>query len=99
MTYDFMKEFENFWKAMNIQNHIVQSLKKSKNSKQAVELSQKMYAEMKVDIISDLEAWYRVKQTLDVEITEKSIKDDVLHRINGELAKYGVPLLSFDMLL
>lgn len=99
MDYNFEKQFNSLWKLLKIQNHIVQSLKRKKNGKQAIELSQEIYLELKKEMLPDLENWYRTKEILKDKITEETIKEDVLHRINAELSKYGIPLLSFDMLL
>lgn len=99
MQYDFLKELDSIWRTLGVQNHVVQSLKKKKNSKQAVELAQKIYLELKTEMLPDLVDWYRTKESLKDQITETSVREDVLHRVNAELGKYGVPLLNHDLLL
>lgn len=98
MTFDFQKEFVSLWENLAISNHIVQGLKKSMNSKQSLDLARRLKTELQTEILHDLKDWYMMKKAYGDEIDHLKVREDIMHRINAELAKYNVPLLSYSML-
>lgn len=89
------KKFDSLWTSLAIQNHIVKALTKKGNSKQAVEKAEHFNTVTRKEIMSDVLQWYALKPHFKERIDEDVIRDDLIHRINGELAVIGVPLLSF----
>lgn len=91
---DFESQFQYLWEKLKIENHIVQALRKKKNVKQAVEDAATFHRDVKSDVLEDLRHWYHLKKHLGEQIDEQIVRDDILHRINGELSKISVPLLD-----
>jgi len=95
---EFESHFKKLWQNLKIYNHIVKSLKKKFNAKQASEIADNFEQEIQKEIIQDLSNWYILKKHFGEEISEDIVRDDVVHRINGELAKAGVPMLDTSIL-
>jgi len=85
--------FDELWTLLRIQQHIVQHLSRSRNSKQALELAQIFYKDTRLEIIADVDEWVRWRRHFHPN-TDANIRNELLHRINGEIAKLGVPILS-----
>jgi len=88
------KRFTDLWIRLKIQRHITVSLSKSQNSKQALEKAEHFNKVIRQEIVDDLVAWYKLKRHF--KTTEDSLEDDLLDRINGELAKISVPFIIRD---
>ena len=95
---EFESHFKKLWENLKLYNHIVKNMKKKNNAKQASEIADNFEREIKKDIIQDLLNWYVLKKHFGEEIDENIIRNDVVHRINGELAKLGVPMLDTSIL-
>ena len=89
------KRFTELWVRLRIQRHITLALSKKQNSKQALERADHFLSVTKLEIIEDITQWHKFKPSDDA--TLYVIDGDLIDRINGELAKIGVPFIRRDV--
>jgi hypothetical protein len=89
------KRFQDLWNRLKIQRHITFSLSKKQNSKQALEKAEHFDKVVRPEIVDDLLAWYKLKRHFKTS-EDETLTGDLLDRINGELAKIGVPFIIRD---
>lgn len=87
------KYFDTIFSNLKIQNHIVQGLSKSRNSKQALEKAEHFKTVIRQELIDDICQWYTYKKIFPDE-KKDDLKQDVMVRINGELAKMGLEIFT-----